>query len=114
MYGWLAVGLGGWNDGSDWAMCLQQISPSLFIWLFSQNSQEQQERTVPKYTSNFQVLAFATFAIVLLVKTSQWLGPGLVCEVCKREENYRGHFNNPPHMGSRVIKRHQRVPSRNS
>ena len=58
---------------------------------------------VPKYTNNFQVSAFAAFAIVSLVKTSQWLGSGLVCEMCKREENFGGHFNNPPHMGSRVI-----------
>ena len=43
MYGRLEVGISGWDEGSDWAMCLKKVGPCLFTWQHLQVSQEQKK-----------------------------------------------------------------------
>ena len=54
------------------------------------------EREIPKRVLSFQVSAFAKCVIIPLFKTSQWLRPDLVWEVCRREGSYGGYFKNVP------------------
>lgn len=93
MYGRLDVGISGWDEGSDCAMYLKKAGSFIHMAAFAGFPRAEK---VPKCVLSLQVSAFAKCVIVPLVKTSQWLRPDLVWEMCGREGSHGGSFNNVP------------------